>query len=291
MLISCRMIIYYPVSALMTLFTNVLQNPQDARARSDIRLMHQVVSFSSTLAGNATSDESGGVKRMLEVCVEFERIAKVVVEKSDKESHSRRKRKNVDANSDDGDHAAQTLAPEKRHQQQAGEGGPQHHTTPQAQHTPTPSTGLTPGYMGPGADLLAQPQSFSPAGAVNGGGHLSSSPAPPASGGSAADSAIGAVPTDPVGASSVLPNYVPQPGDFPNMFTEFADINTFGAPGLGSPSLGGAAGAAAGFNGHFGPQELWQMPMGLDWEEWPGMQADGGFTPAAADGGTQLQAP
>ncbi|KAI4147148.1 MAG: hypothetical protein LQ340_005675, partial [Diploschistes diacapsis] len=87
------MIIYYPVSALMTLFTNVLQNPQDARTRSDIRLMHQVVSFLSSIA---IEEETGAVKRMLEVCVEFERIAKVVVDKAEKESHSRRKRKAKD---------------------------------------------------------------------------------------------------------------------------------------------------------------------------------------------------
>lgn len=265
------MIIYYPVSALMTLFTNVLQNPQDARARSDIRLMHQVVSFSSTLTSN---EEGGGVKRMLEVCIEFERIAKIVVDKSDKESHSRRKRKN--ANAEGEDDVAQTLAPEKRQQTP----GSLHHTTPQAQHTPAPSTGLTPGFTGPGADLLSQP--FSPASTINSG--LPSSPATVA----AAATTVGLSSIDPTSGSTVLPNYVPQPGDFPNMFTEFTDINNFGAPGLGSPSLGGAgvAGDTAGFNGQFVPQELWQMPMGLDWEEWPGMQGDPTFT---ADGGAQQQ--
>ena len=53
--------------------------------------MNQVVNFLSLLA---VTEEQGGIKRMLGVCVEFERIAKVVLDKAEKESHSRRKRKN-----------------------------------------------------------------------------------------------------------------------------------------------------------------------------------------------------
>lgn len=52
--------------------------------------MNQVVNFLSLLA---VTEEQGGIKRMLGVCVEFERIAKVVLEKAEKDSHSRRKRK------------------------------------------------------------------------------------------------------------------------------------------------------------------------------------------------------
>lgn len=85
-----RLILYFPVSALVTLFGNILQNPQDPRARSDVRLMNLVVNFLSMLA---TDEENGGVKRMLSVCSEFERIAKVVLDKSEKETSSRRKRK------------------------------------------------------------------------------------------------------------------------------------------------------------------------------------------------------
>jgi hypothetical protein len=74
----------------MTLFGNILQNPQDPRARSDVRLMNLVVSFLSMLAAE---EENGGVKRMLGVCSEFERIAKVVLDKSDRDTSTRRKRK------------------------------------------------------------------------------------------------------------------------------------------------------------------------------------------------------
>ena len=93
-LTSCfRLILYFPVSALMTLFSNILQNPLDPRAKSDTRLMDLVVTFLSMLGQEA---EQGGVHRMLGICSEFVRIAKVVIERSEKEQSSRRKRKNMD---------------------------------------------------------------------------------------------------------------------------------------------------------------------------------------------------
>jgi hypothetical protein len=84
------LILYFPVSALVTLFANILQNPQDSRARDDVKLMNLVVNFLSLLVSD---EENGSVKRMLGICSEFERIAKVVLDKTEKESHSRRKRK------------------------------------------------------------------------------------------------------------------------------------------------------------------------------------------------------
>ncbi|KAF4978656.1 hypothetical protein FZEAL_4999 [Fusarium zealandicum] len=88
------LILYFPVSALVTLFGNILQNPLDPRAKSDTRLMNIVVTFLSMLGQEA---EQGGVHRMLGICSEFERIAKAVIEKAEKEQSSRRKRKNQDA--------------------------------------------------------------------------------------------------------------------------------------------------------------------------------------------------
>lgn len=84
---------YFPVSALVTLFGNILQNPLDARAKSDARLMGLVVTFLSMLGQEA---EQGGVHRMLGVCSEFVRIADVVIARAEKEQSSRRKRKTVD---------------------------------------------------------------------------------------------------------------------------------------------------------------------------------------------------
>ncbi|KKA26976.1 hypothetical protein TD95_005385 [Thielaviopsis punctulata] len=89
------MILYFPVSALVTLFGNILQNPLDPRAKADTKLISMVVSFLSMLGHEA---ETGGVHRMLGVCSEFERIARVVIENAEKEHGSRRKRKSHDVN-------------------------------------------------------------------------------------------------------------------------------------------------------------------------------------------------
>ncbi|KEY69899.1 hypothetical protein S7711_06454 [Stachybotrys chartarum IBT 7711] len=87
------MILYFPVSALVTLFGNILDNPLDPRAKSDTRLMNLVVVFLSMLGQEA---EQGGVHRMLGICSEFERVAKAVIEKAEKDHAQRRKRKNQD---------------------------------------------------------------------------------------------------------------------------------------------------------------------------------------------------
>ncbi|EAQ90482.1 hypothetical protein CHGG_02417 [Chaetomium globosum CBS 148.51] len=63
-------------------------------ARSDTKLLNVVVNFLSMLGHEA---ETGGVHRMLGVCSEFDRIAKVVIDKAEKDHASRRgKRKNHD---------------------------------------------------------------------------------------------------------------------------------------------------------------------------------------------------
>jgi hypothetical protein len=90
------LILYYPVSALVTLFANILQNPQDSRARSDVKLMNHVVTFLSVLA---TDDSNSAVRRMLNICSEFERISHIVLDKTERESSSRRKRKQQDPES------------------------------------------------------------------------------------------------------------------------------------------------------------------------------------------------
>lgn len=87
------LVLYFPVSALVTLFGNILQNPLDPRAKSDVKLMQLVVTFLSMLGQEA---EQGGVHRMLGVCSEFCRIAQSVIEKADREQSSRRKRKAAD---------------------------------------------------------------------------------------------------------------------------------------------------------------------------------------------------
>ncbi|KAG8630076.1 hypothetical protein KVT40_001695 [Elsinoe batatas] len=83
------LVLYYPISALVTLFANVLQNPQDVRARSDVRLMSSVVEFLTMLAAE---ESHGHVRRMLSICVEFERISRMALEKAEREIRGRNKR-------------------------------------------------------------------------------------------------------------------------------------------------------------------------------------------------------
>ncbi|EMR72766.1 putative fungal specific transcription factor domain-containing protein [Eutypa lata UCREL1] len=83
-------------------------NPLDARAKSDTRLMNLVVTFLSTLGEEA---ETGGIRRMLTVCSEFEHIARVVIDKAEKESSSKRKRKGHETPKSLDVAASQILAP------------------------------------------------------------------------------------------------------------------------------------------------------------------------------------
>lgn len=50
-----RMVLYYPLSASLVLFTNILSNPQDKRAASDIDLMNLMTSFISYFVQPGTS--------------------------------------------------------------------------------------------------------------------------------------------------------------------------------------------------------------------------------------------
>lgn len=83
------LVLYFPVSALVTLFANILQNPQDTRARADIKLMDLVVNFLSNVAHD---EGTGSLSRMLTVCSEFARIARVVIDKAEKEGAKRKRR-------------------------------------------------------------------------------------------------------------------------------------------------------------------------------------------------------
>lgn len=84
------LILYYPVSSLITLFANILQNPQDPRARADLKLMSVVVNFLSRIC---LEEETKSMRLMYSVTKEFERIANVVLNKAEREMNGRQKRK------------------------------------------------------------------------------------------------------------------------------------------------------------------------------------------------------
>ena len=211
-----RLILYFPVSSLVTLFANILQNPQDARARSDVKLMNQVVNFLSLLA---VTEEQGGVKRMLGVCAEFERIARVVLEKSDKESHSRRKRRSSKINESDPPPPTANENPVSR---------PPSNTAPtsQSDYADQVQNIFTPGFTG---ELNTQPfdstLQFTPS--------FSNMDLPLDFSGTDFN-------TDMLGTSNGMDGF------------QTSDIN--GQFNIGS------------FQQPFVPQDLWQMPMTLEWD-------------------------
>ncbi|KAJ5684304.1 transcriptional regulator family: Fungal Specific TF [Penicillium maclennaniae] len=220
------LILYYPVSALVTLFANILQNPNDGRARSDVKLMNVVVNFLSTLV----SDESNGsIRRMLGLCGEFERIAKVVLDKAEKETHARKKRKNApEDETTEGQRDSSANRPSK---------------PPHSSARFSPSTFMN----------NANAAALSP-GDING-----------------FSGTTGIPPT--TGISSDLPSNINSvPGlqqDFPGMLSPDQMAN----PGFHDQGSFPASPNFASFQQPFVPQDLWQMPMTIEWD-WADMSAN-----------------
>lgn len=188
--------------------------------------MNQVVHFLNLLA---VTEEQGGVKRMLGVCAEFERIARVVLDKSDQESPSRRKRRNSKlAENGTIPPAIQQVPPQRSPPQ-----------TPRSNNPPTPQNVFAPAFIG---SLNSQP--FSP--------HLH--------GFSPSMSSINL----PVDFSSA---------DFPSMMAPSPGMEGF--PN-GQQQYPNAPLDVGSFQHPFVPQDLWQMPMTLEWD-WAQMGDVNGF--------------
>ncbi|GAB1314282.1 hypothetical protein MFIFM68171_04492 [Madurella fahalii] len=281
------MVLYFPVSALVTLFGNILQNPLDPRARSDTKLMNVVVNFLSMLGVEA---ETGGVHRMLGVCSEFERIAKVVIEKAEKDHASRRKRKNVDQSS------AKTTATSKPTNNSqsfnpnataptsrpttASSATPQashstnmnnnRHLSPQAtDHRSPPQNGYSHGHT-PMAGTMSQ--SPSP-GMAPTGWHNDFTPPP------SGDTTAG--PGSDYGSYADMASY----GAMGAMNAAAGLSNNGGGGGMTSPPMGGdmqpPPPPSAFFQQPMLPPDLFSLPMTLDWD-WAEMS--GGAYPSVENG-------
>lgn len=225
-----RLILYYPVSALVTLFANILQNPSDARARSDVKLMNVVVNFLSTLV----SDESNGsIKRMLGLCGEFERIAKVVLDKAEKESHARKKRK---------------AAPDDSDQPQREPNDGQTASSPFGKPTQPPST------SGP-----FSPSMFAnnPAGSPNGAKQFGNDHSIPSN----------------TGISNDLPSNIHVMSGLGQDFPDMLSPDQFGNVPFSDQASYDASPNMAPFQQPFVPQDLWQMPMTIEWD-WADMSTN-----------------
>lgn len=240
-----RLILYYPISSLVTLFANILQNPQDARARSDIKLMNSVVNFLTMLSMDETN---GHVRRMLMVCSEFERISKVALDRAERDFRGRGKRKQAGKDTD----------PEldKSIEQQQVE-------TQAAYRRPV----LTPSLR------AASVSSNSPLPAPNDGRHVRSPdqnagfplPINNLHSGQMPASSTGVSPGPLFGDlnnSTGSDIFGPDPGVFSTAAMPPGGFNMADYPdfGNGDGMMGGS------FQQPFVPQDLWQMPMTLEWD-------------------------
>lgn len=225
----------------MTLFGNILQNPMDPRAKSDTRLMNLVVNFLSMLGQEA---ETGGVHRMLGVCSEFERIAKLVIEKAEKDQQSRRKRKSDAAPKPSASPAASTHTPRP-----ASVTTPTPHSVTAASRSSTTNGQLSPDFNG---EANRRRHGFSPMTTTS---MREPSPALPSAG---------------------WPQEfnIPDQSNYGNLteMTGFGDPNSVRSPpmNMGAP-----------FQQPLLPQDLFALPMTLDWD-WAEMS--GGAYPTVENG-------
>lgn len=254
------MVLYFPVSALVTLFGNILQNPLDPRARSDTRLLAMVVQFLSTLGQEV---ETGGVHRMLGICSEFERISKLMIERAEKENAGRRKRKNAEQSQSNKSTASTTQSSRHPPNSSSNQGGS---TTA----TPRPTTGSgntpTPRQHNNNNESLSPP----PANDQQGGAGYSPMTAPS--------------PGEPTPAAAWSADFGNGGAD-PMEYASFAELTGFGQlnhnqippPPLQSPPAMGSG----LFQQPLIPQDLYSLPMSFDWD-WAEMS--GGAYPSVENG-------
>jgi hypothetical protein len=278
---------------LVTLFANILQNPQDVRARSDLKLMSSVVSF-LTMLERDVQESNSQVRRMLSVCAEFERIAKVVLDKAERDVRGRGKKKQAEREKEkdrrDGAISAELERGKTLEQIQV--------ETQAAYRKPVQTTSLRASMSRPGSVNAGSPASWSGSQAGStytgpGQQHLQDQPmrqATPQTTNGQWNPAPFAMPMANNGAPPHLGQVPPgmttaaPTGDFtqttfpenfnaPNMNEPMADFgmsNSYTSPTLNT--LGSS------FQQPFVPQDLWQMPMTLEWD-WAEGLGMGSFTP------------
>lgn len=262
--------------------------------------MSSVVSF-LTMLERDVQESNGQVKRMLSVCSEFERIAKVVLDKAERDMRGRGKRKQaerererdrlngaISAELDDGKTLEQiqveTQAPYRRPVQtdslratgsQAGSG---------AGASPVSWNGSQQGgnasYGGPGAQYLQDQQRRGTPQTSNGQWNPAPFAMPP---GQPNDQ-----PQDNMNTSGVdwaqINTQAPPTTTSSDFIFNLPNTYDTTSPSMGTsnggniPTTVGGAMDSFSFQQPFVPQDLWQMPMTLEWD-WAEGLGMGSFTP------------
>ncbi|KAK6509596.1 hypothetical protein TWF481_004332 [Arthrobotrys musiformis] len=87
------LVFYYPITALITLFANILQNPQDQNAKTDLKLMGIVIDFMNKI--DEEERARCGFEKLIYITEEFVRLAGAAIERAEKQALMRRKRKKM----------------------------------------------------------------------------------------------------------------------------------------------------------------------------------------------------
>lgn len=252
-----RLILYYPISALVTLFANILQNPQDARARSDLKLMKSVVDFLTTLSSE-DRESLAHFKRMLHICSEFERIGRIALEKAEKELKGNRKRratkeeeaKSIEQQQMEAQASFRPPVTSPRNRDSMGRSPYSHSPSILPQEAPSQQPAMNP-------QQNPTPQNYNP----NAG-----------------------VPTQPWMDMQSVPSFGTTTQDFSS--PDFTGAGQYNMPGADMQNFGNGEFDMGGFQQPFVPQDLWQMPMTLEWD-WAdiGLGGLGGVPNFGFDGG------
>jgi len=196
---------------------------------------------------------------MLSVCAEFERIAKVVLDKADKENSSRRKRKQAtDQDAEINATAQQILTPEFQSRQLQGRGsqGPPHQSQ-------TPLPGIPGTFNADFNNNFDEPFPFSPDfthASLNNNTNLLGGFSSPSTTNQMLPTSTAGIPELPFGAG--------QNGNSGSMNGINNGMNPTGT--IHDPLDMGT------FQHPFVPQDLWKMPMTLEWD-WADMTGYSGY--------------
>lgn len=262
------MIMYFPVSALVTIFANILQNPQDIKARADIKLMDLVVGFLTNVI--AEEGATSSFKRILTICSEFTRIARLVLDKAETEGFGKKRKMN-----------AEQQQQQQQEKQQTGQ-----RAMAQAQAIArdmriapsSPPRTRKPSSVGNSPKRLANTTNHTP---------QPIAPAPPASN----------LAQQPLQSNQPILQPFSQPfsqlANYPNDYTTTSPLlTTIESPpdfAIPSPNLTYNSNNLTdpdAFQNPFVPQDMWQLPMTFEWDLW---QDFGGQTQSSSQNQTLNQ--
>ena len=225
--------------------------------------MGSVVEFLSMLS----ADESHShVRRMLNICIEFERISKMALQKAERDSRGRSKRQKDEPAAPEKSIVEQQIEAQAGYRQPIPGKQRAGSFAESLQNTPSPGTGSDPGHLRPGAPSRQNRSTSSTTGnkassQQNGSGKHMPAPLSPSLwlDVNANTPANGFYPhSTPTAAYNMQQQQQQQSGGSPMGTND--SMHQYSEADITAMTNGNA------FNQPFVPQDLWQMPMTLEWD-------------------------